>query len=83
MERVEPEDGRLAFTVGEVGCVVFELVYTGNEINKDNIVGFLEGKRKAVGNVVHKGMLRDAAEMVRKGKMKTRRGCRERLDFGI
>lgn len=67
MERDERADERMAFMAGEVGCVVFELVYNGIEINKDNIVGFLEGKRKAVGNVIHKGMLRDAAEMVRKG----------------
>ena len=68
MERDELADDRMAFMAGEVGCVVFELVYNGIEINKDNIVGFLEGKRKAVGNVIHKGLLRDAAEMVRKGK---------------
>ncbi|ABP59692.1 conserved hypothetical protein [Enterobacter sp. 638] len=68
MERDELADDRIAFMAGEVGCVVFELVYNGIEINKDNIVGMLEGKRKAVGNVIHKGMLRDAAEMVRKGK---------------
>lgn len=47
---------------------VFELIYNGIEINKENIVGFLEGERKAVGNVIHKGLLRDAAEMVRKGR---------------
>lgn len=40
---------------------VFELIYNGIEINKENIVGFLEGKCKAVGNVIHKGFLRDAA----------------------
>lgn len=54
--------------------VVFELIYNGIEINQENIVGFLEGKRKAVGNVIYKGLLRDAAEMVR--KVKTRRGGR-------
>ncbi|EOV6093193.1 hypothetical protein ACN98T_004553 [Klebsiella aerogenes] len=61
-------DDRLAFMAGEVGCVVFELIYNGIEINKENIVGFLEGKRKAVGNDMHKGLLRDAAEMARTGK---------------
>lgn len=50
------------------GGIVFELIYNGIEINKENIVGFLEGKRKAVGNVIRKGLLRDAAERVRKGK---------------
>lgn len=34
----------------------------------DAIVDSLEAKRKSVGNVIHKGLLRDAAEMVRKGK---------------
>lgn len=68
MERDELAEDRIAFMAGEVGCVVFELVYNSIEINKENIVGMLEGKRKAVGNVIHKGLLRDAAEMVRKGK---------------
>ncbi|WP_142689237.1 hypothetical protein [Klebsiella aerogenes] len=67
MERDELADNRLAFMAGEVG-EVFKLIYNGIEINKENIVGFLEGKRKAVGNVTHKGLLRDAAEMVRKGR---------------
>lgn len=56
MERDELADDRIAFMAGEVGCVVFELICNGIEISKDNIVGFLEGKRKAVGNVIHKGM---------------------------
>ncbi|HDS6681350.1 hypothetical protein ACU61T_16440 [Klebsiella aerogenes] len=68
MERDELADNRLAFMAGEEGGEVFELIYNGIEINKENIVGFLEGKRKAVGNVIHKGLLRDAAEMVRKGR---------------
>lgn len=67
MERDELADDRIDFMAGEVGCVVFELIYNGIEINKENIIGMLEGKRKDVGNVIHKGMLRDAAEMVRKG----------------
>lgn len=28
----------------------------------------LEAKRRAVGNVIHKGLLRDAAEFVRRGQ---------------
>lgn len=68
MERDELADDRMAFMAGEVGGAVFGLIYNGIEINKENIVGFLEGKPKAVGNVIHKGLLRDAAEIVRKGK---------------
>jgi hypothetical protein len=49
MERDELADDRMAFMAGEVGCVVFELIYNGIEINKDNILGFLEGKVKPSG----------------------------------
>lgn len=35
---------------------VFELIYNGIEINKENIVGFLEGKRKAVGECYSQGV---------------------------
>lgn len=39
----------------------------------------LEAKRRAVGNVIHKGLLRDSAEFVRKGQKKNRRGGRVSL----
>lgn len=68
MERDDLEEDRAAFMAGEIGVVVIELINHGIEINRDNIVGFLEGKRKAVGNVIHKGLLRDTAAMVRRGK---------------
>lgn len=38
------------------------------DMERDAIVDRLEGKRKAVGNVIHKGLLRDAAAFVRKGQ---------------
>ena len=59
MERDELLEYRAAFMAGEIGGVV---------INRDAIVDSLEEKRKAVGNVIHKGLLRDAAEFVRKGQ---------------
>lgn len=49
------------------GAVV-ELIIDGVVINRDAIVDSLEAKRRAVGNVIHKGVLRDAAAMVRKGQ---------------
>lgn len=49
------------------GAVV-ELILGGVVIDRDAIVNSLEAKRKAVGNVIHKGLLRDTAEFVRKGK---------------
>lgn len=68
MERDELLEDRAAFIAGEIGGAVAELTIGGVVINRDAIVDSLETKRKAVGNVIHKGLLRDAAEMVRKGK---------------
>ncbi|MFV8936627.1 hypothetical protein ABQ381_26450 [Serratia fonticola] len=62
------EGERAAFIAGEVGGVVLDLVFQGKEITRDNVVECLEVKRKAVGNMIHKGILRDAAGIVRKGK---------------
>lgn len=42
MDHDEFADDRIAFMAGEVGCVVFELIYNGIEINKDNIVEYLK-----------------------------------------
>ncbi|MFP8442203.1 hypothetical protein ACLH09_05555 [Citrobacter braakii] len=68
MGRDELLEDRAAFIAGEIGGAVVELIIGGVVINRDVIVDSLEAKRKAVGNVIHKGLLRDAAEMVRKGK---------------
>ncbi|ECC7843015.1 hypothetical protein J5048_001038 [Salmonella enterica] len=67
MDRDELEEDRAAFLAGEIGGVVIQLIIDGIEINRDNIVEYLESKSKAVGNVIHKGILRDSASMVRKG----------------
>lgn len=68
MERDELLEDRAAFIAGEIGGVVIQLIIDGVEINRDNIVDYLEAKRRAVGNVIHKGVLRDSAAMVRKGQ---------------
>jgi hypothetical protein len=62
------EEERSAFIAGEIGSAVIELVAEGVVIDRDTIVERLEDKRKSVGNTVHKGILRDAAEFVRKGQ---------------
>ncbi|MEX3170772.1 hypothetical protein AB4M04_01570 [Serratia quinivorans] len=62
------EDERPAFMAGEIGEAVMQLVNDGSEINQENIVEYLEMKRRTVGNTIHKGVLRDAAAFVRKGK---------------
>ncbi|MEG2268599.1 MAG: hypothetical protein RSB25_13105 [Acinetobacter sp.] len=68
MERDELLEDRAAFIAGEIGGAVFSLISNGVVISRDAIVESLEAKRKAVGNVIHKGLLRDAAEFVRKGQ---------------
>ncbi|EAQ0044656.1 hypothetical protein CP705_11580 [Salmonella enterica] len=68
MARDELEEDRAAFIAGEIGGAVVELIIDGVVINRDAIVDSLEAKRRAVGNVIHKGVLRDAAAMVRKGQ---------------
>ena len=64
MGRDELLEDRAAFIAG----AVVELIIGGVVINRDAIVDSLETKRRAVGNVIHKGLLRDAAEFVRKGQ---------------
>lgn len=66
--RDELLEDRAAFIAGEIGGAVAELIIGGGVISRDAIVDSLEAKRKAVSNVIHKGLLRDAAEFVRKGK---------------
>lgn len=68
MERDELLEDRAAFIAGEIGGAVASLIAKGVVISRDAIVDELEAQRKAVGNVIHKGLLRDAAEFVRKGK---------------
>ncbi|MBN4856998.1 hypothetical protein H4F83_08790 [Citrobacter freundii] len=68
MGRDELLDDRAAFIAGEIGGAVAELIIGGVVISRDAIVDSLEAKRRSVGNVIHKGLLRDAAEFVRKGQ---------------
>ncbi|EBX9268209.1 hypothetical protein DT212_18435 [Salmonella enterica subsp. enterica serovar Typhimurium] len=68
MERDDLEEDSAAFIAGEIGGAVVELIIDGVVISRDAIVDSLEAKRRAVGNVIHKGVLRDAAAMVRKGQ---------------
>ncbi|EBJ5110840.1 hypothetical protein DV589_04960 [Salmonella enterica] len=68
MDRDELEEDRAAFIAGEIGGAVVELIIDGVVISRDAIVDSLEAKCRAVGNVIHKGVLRDAAAMVKKGQ---------------
>lgn len=64
MEHGELEEDRAAFIVGEIGGAVVDLKIDGVVISRDAIVDSLEAKSRAVGNMI----LRDAAEIVRKGQ---------------
>ncbi|KWZ92121.1 hypothetical protein HMPREF3212_01272 [Citrobacter freundii] len=68
MSRDELLEDRAGFIVGEIGGAVVELIVDRMVIERDAIVERLEAKRKTVGNMIHKGVLRDAAEFVRKGQ---------------
>ena len=68
MERDELLEDRAAFIAGEIGGAVVELIISGVVIDRDAIVERLEAKRRSIGNVIHKGLLRDAAEFARKGQ---------------
>ncbi|WP_225624044.1 hypothetical protein [Citrobacter freundii] len=68
MSRDELLEDRAAFIAGEIGVAVVELIIDGVVIERDAIVERLEAKRKTVGNMIHKGVLRDATEFVRKGQ---------------
>lgn len=61
------EEEKAAFIAGEIGGAVVELIVQGGVIDKDAIIDSLEAKRRTVGNTIHKGVLRDAAALVRKG----------------
>ncbi|EKM4781665.1 hypothetical protein PUY42_002569 [Salmonella enterica] len=60
MERDELVEDRAAFIAGVIGGAVVSLIANGIVISRDAIVNSLEDKRKAVGNIIHKGLLRDA-----------------------
>jgi len=68
MSRDELLEDRAAFIAGEISGAVVELIIDGVVIDCEAIVDRLEAKRKTVGNMIHKGVLRDAAEFVRKGQ---------------
>lgn len=68
MDRGELEEDRAVFIAGDIGGTVVELIIDGVVINREVIVERQEEKRRRVGNVIHKGVLRNAAVMVRKGQ---------------
>ncbi|MCE6965109.1 hypothetical protein K6W81_14640 [Enterobacter sp. MW07] len=51
-----------------IGAAIVQLIGDGKVINRDNLVEQLEHNRRDTGNVIGKGVNRDAAEIVRKGQ---------------
>lgn len=62
------EDEKAGFLLNAIGMAVVDLVAMQVPITKDNLVDRLEHNRKATGNVICKGVYRDAAELVRRGE---------------
>ncbi|HAT2845330.1 TPA: hypothetical protein I8371_001876 [Serratia marcescens] len=62
------DEERVVFMANEIGTAVIDLIAQDMDVNRVNIAGILEGKRKIVGNTLYKGVLRDAAALVREKK---------------
>ncbi|HFQ8150861.1 hypothetical protein [Klebsiella aerogenes] len=56
MERTERKD-RAAFLIGGIGRVIDSLIASEIAISKDAIADNLEAKCRALGNVIHKGVV--------------------------
>lgn len=59
---------RAVFIANEIGAAVIDLIANGMVVSRPNITDYLEMKRKNVGNTLYKGVLRDAAALVREKK---------------
>ncbi|HHJ4617298.1 hypothetical protein [Enterobacter mori] len=64
---MEFNEERAGMISSAIGLAVVNLVAFGVPINRDNLVDELERVRREIGNVIGKGVNRDAAEIVRKG----------------
>lgn len=64
---MEFNEERAGMISSAIGLGVVNLVAYGVPINRDNLVDELERVRCETGNVIGKGVNRDAAEIVRKG----------------
>ena len=62
------DEERVNMMVHAMGRAVMELALADLPMTQQNIIDKLERYRKETGNVIGKGVNRDAAEIVRKGK---------------
>ena len=65
---MERDDERVVMVIHAKGRVVFEMSVRGEVVNKDAIIEMLEFYRRIATNVTGKGIYRDAADLVRRGK---------------
>lgn len=61
------DDERVSMIVHAMGRAVMDLSLSGQTLTKEAIIKKLEQYRIETGNVIGKGVNRDAAEIVRKG----------------
>lgn len=61
------DDERVSMIVHAIGRAVMDLSLSDNPVTQDSIIEKLEQYRRETGNVIGKGINRDAAEIVRRG----------------
>lgn len=61
------DEERISMKIQAMGRAVMELSLADLSMTQQNIIDKLEQYRKETGNVIGKGVNRDAAEIVRKG----------------
>ncbi|KLQ35454.1 hypothetical protein [Enterobacter hormaechei] len=62
------DEERISMKIQAMGRAVMELSLADLPMTQQNIIDKLERHRKETGNVIGKGVNRDAAEIVRKGQ---------------
>lgn len=68
---MEYDDERVRTVTHALGRVVFEMSVRGEAVDKDSIVEMLEFYRRITTDPKVKSVYRDAAELVRTGKLRT------------
>ncbi|WP_275347673.1 hypothetical protein [Xenorhabdus bovienii] len=61
-------DDRVGLITHEIGAAVIELTVKGEFVCRQTIIDLLETRRKEAGNTIRKGVLRDAAKILRREK---------------
>lgn len=62
------DEDRLDMIIRAIGAAVVQIIADGNELSRSALIDQLERNRRETGNVIWKGVNRDAAEIVRKGQ---------------